>query len=138
MIPQGMRTYLLYIGGVNALGVALLLGAMSDAFADKLLRRWTAILPPDKPFVHSAYSRIWLWWAVIGTGFYVLINFVAYSWPIEYVRWIVIGNCYAYFSFEALAIAATLRARHRYGKGLTVVSHFLWIAQGGWGVVTLL
>jgi len=133
-----MRTYLLYIGGINALGVLLLVGAMSDAFADKVLRQWTAIIPSDKRFVHSEYSRIWLWWAVIGAGFFVLINFGAYGWPSAYARWVVIADVYAYFAFEALAIAATVRARHRYGVGLTVISHVLWIGQGGWGVVTLL
>ena len=128
-----MKAYLIWIGGVNAFGMLLLLGAMSDNFADGLLRRWTKIIPDDRPYKHSEYSRVWLWWAVIGAGFYAAINLIALGWPWEYARWIVYGNIYAYFFFEALAIAATVR-RKNWGSGIWL-THFLWIGQGGWGVV---
>ena len=130
-----MTTYLWWIGSVNGLGFFLLLGAMSDHFADGLLRRWTKILPDDQPYRHSDYSRVWLWWAVIGTGFYAGINIIATDWPAEYARVIVWGNVYAYGFFELLAIAATRSPR--YGRGIWV-THVLWIAQGGWGVVAAL
>ena len=131
-----MRAYLLWIGCANALGFVLLIGAMSDSFADGLLRRWTKIIPDDTPFQHSAYSRIWLWWAVIGTGFYAGLNIVALDWPWAYARWVVYGNIYAYAFFEVLAIAATAN-RKRWGVGI-YVTHVLWIAQAGWGVMTAL
>ena len=119
-----------------ALGFFLLLGAMSDNFADGLLRRWSKIIPDDKPYRHSEYSRVWLWWAVIGAGFYAGLNFVALDWPWEYARWIVLGNVYAYGFFELLAIGATLN-RKRWGVGI-YVTHFLWIGQAGWGVLVAL
>ena len=71
------------------------------------------------------------------TGFFGFINLIALRWPPEYQRWIVGGNVYAYGAFELLAIAVTLSRSKRYGRG-TLISHFLWIAQGGWGVATLL
>lgn len=130
-----MAAYLTFIGAMNLLGVFLLLGAMSERFADRLLRRWTAILPADTPYTHSPYGRIWLWWAAIGTGFFAALNLVAAAWPPEYARMIVYGDIYAYFAFEALAIAASLSGR--YGRGMAV-SHVLWLGQGGWGVAVAL
>jgi hypothetical protein len=126
-----MVAYLWWIGLVNGMGFFLLLGAMSDHFADGLLRRWTKIIPDDEPYVHSKYSRVWLWWAVIGAGFYAGINLIATGWPAEYARVIVWGNVYAYGFFEVLAIFATIS--RRWGKGIWT-THFLWIGQGGWGV----
>lgn len=130
-----MSTYLTFIGAMNLLGALLLLGALSESFADGLLRRWTYILPPDVPFTHSPYGRLWLWWAIIGTGFFGALNVIAAGWPAEFARVIVYGDIYAYFAFEALAIAGTFSPR--YGKGV-LVAHFLWIGQGGWGVFVAL
>jgi hypothetical protein len=127
-----MTTYLWWVGLANGAGFFLLLGAMSDNFADGLLRRWTKIIPDDTAFVHSKYSRIWLWWAVIGTGFFAGINIIATGWPHEYARVIVWGNVYAYGFFEVLAIAASLSKKYGAGMWLT---HILWIGQSGWGVV---
>lgn len=131
-----MDAYFYWIGGANLVGMALLLGALSDDFADGLLRRWTQIIPVDKPFAHGEYSRIWLWWAIIGAGFYGAINLVASTWPREYAIWIVYGNIYAYAFFEVLAIAGTVFS-NRYGPGLRF-AHLLWIGQGGWGVYVAL
>ena len=130
-----MTSYLIFIGTMNVLGAGLLLGALSEPFADGLLRRWTAIIPPETPFRYGPYGRIWLWWATIGTGFFGVINLVAAGWPVEFARAIVYGNIYAYGSFELLAVAASWSGR--YGKGINV-SHALWIGQAGWGVATVL
>jgi hypothetical protein len=126
-----MSAYMIYVGSVNVLGTFLLLGALSDDFSDLLLRRFSRIIPDDVPFRHSEYSRVWLWWAIIGTGFFGALNLVASSWPPEYARVIVWGNVYAYASFELLAIAGSLSPR--YGSGIHLC-HLLWIGQGGWGV----
>lgn len=131
-----MNAYLWWIGTVNGLGFFLLLGAMNDDFSDGLLRRWSKIIPDDKPFVHSEYSRVWLWWAVIGAGFYAGINIIATGWPAEYARVIVWGNVYAYGFFEVLAIAATF-SKKKWGSGIWL-THFLWIGQAGWGVYAAL
>ncbi len=122
------------MGSVNLLGTLMLLAALSENVADGLLRRWTQIIKPDVPFRDGAYGRIWLWWAIIGTGFFGAINLIATRWPLEYARWIAFGDVYAYGSFELLAIAASIS--RRYGRGITV-SHFLWIAQTGWGIFTV-
>ena len=125
-----MTAYLYFIGTANALGTLLLLGALSEGFADGLLRRWTQILPADAPYEHSAYGRLWLWWAIIGTGFFAAINMVAASWPPSCARVVVFGNIYCYLSFEALAIAGSLSPR--FGPGVHV-AHVLWLGQAGWG-----
>ncbi len=125
-----MATYLYFIGAMNVLGVFVLLGALSDDFSDGLLRRWTQIVPKDRPFAHSADSRIWLWWAIIGTGFFGPINLVAAGWPEAYARFVVYGDVYAYGAFELLAIAASIS--RRYGPGIPIC-HVLWLVQGGWG-----
>lgn len=124
-----------FIGAMNVMGAFLLLGALSETFADGLLRRWTQIIPLDQPYVHSPYGRVWLWWAAIGTGFFGVLNLVAAHWPDPYARVVLYGDIYAYLSFEALAIGGSIS--RRYGPGL-VVSHFLWLGQGGWGVIVAL
>jgi hypothetical protein len=123
--------YLCFIGIANLVGVGLLLGALSERFADRLLRRWTQIIAESEPYRHSSHSRLWLWWAAVGTGFYGAINCIAATWPVQYARIIAWGNVYAYGAFELLAIAATRSPR--YGKGIRV-AHVLWIGQAGWGV----
>lgn len=129
-----MRTYLGFIGTMNALGTLLLLGALNQGFADGLLRRWTWLIPQSEPYRHSPFGRVWLWWAVIGTAWFSVINFVAMDWPVAFARVVAWGNVGAYGAFEALAIAATLSMR--YGPGMTV-AHVLWIAQAGWGLWVL-
>ena len=129
-----MTTYLLFIGTMNALGTLLLLGALNEGFADGLLRRWTYIIPRDVPYQHSEYSRLWLWWAIVGTSVFAFLNIVAASWPAEFATWIVIGDVWAYACFEALAIAGTLSTR--FDQGLWV-AHILWIGQGGWGAMVV-
>lgn len=123
------------MGSVNLFGVLLLAGALNEKFADSLLRRWTMIIKPEEPFRYAPYGRVWLYWAIIGAGFFGGINLVATQWPPEYARWIVYGDVYAYGSFELLAVAASISGK--YGKGI-VTSHFLWIGQTAWGVSTLL
>ena len=120
---------------MNVLGTLLLLGALSERFADALLRRWTIIIPRDQPYRHSTFGRVWLWWAIIGTGFFGAINLLAVDWPREYARYIVYGDIYCYGMFELLAIAGTLS--RRYGPGLDF-AHLLWLGQGGWGVYVAL
>lgn len=130
-----MSSYLCFIGAMNVMGSILLLGALSDWFADGLLRRWTQIIPPDVPYAHGPYARIWLWWAAIGTGFFGVLNVVASDWPPAFGRVVLYGDVYAYASFEALAIAGTLS--RRFGPGLWV-AHPLWLGQGGWGLALAL
>ncbi len=132
---SALSFYLAWIGCANALGVGLLVGALHEGFADGLLRRWTRMIPPDEPYRHSPYGRVWLWWAIIGTGFFAALNFVALGWPPAYARVIAWGNVYCYGSFELLAIAASLSPR--WGAGVRV-AHVLWIGQTGWGVWALL
>ncbi|MFN0246828.1 MAG: hypothetical protein ACKV2T_07955 [Kofleriaceae bacterium] len=130
-----MTTYLLFIGTMNAFGVVLMVAALKSSVSDWVLRRATFILPADARFEHSAYSHIWLWWAIIATAVLSALNWVAAGWPSEYARAIVMGDVAAYAAFEALAIAGSLS--RRYGRGL-YIAHVLWIGQAGWGVVTLL
>ena len=130
-----MSVYLSFIGVMNLLGTLLLLGALRESFADGLLRRWTYVIPRDTPYTHSAYGRVWLWWAAIGTGFFGVLNLVAAHWPEPFARVVLYGDIYAYASFEALAIAGTLSGR--YGPGMSV-AHVLWLGQGGWGVALAL
>jgi hypothetical protein len=130
-----MSIYMSFVGAMNVMGALLLLGALSETFADGLLRRWTYIIPPDEPYVHSRYGRLWLWWAAIGTGFFGVLNLVAAHWPEAYARVVLYGDIYAYLSFEALAIAGSLSGR--YGRGMAV-AHCLWLGQGGWGVAVAL
>jgi hypothetical protein len=122
----------MFMAAVNLLGVGLLLGALSERFADALLRRWTWILPPDTPYCHSEYGRIWLWWAIIGAGFFAALNLIAAGWPPAYARTIVWLDVACYLAFEALAIAAMFSPR-RWGAGMKV-AHVLWLGQAGWGV----
>ena len=130
-----MSTYLIFIGAANLIGAFLLLACLKESWADLLLRRLCYFLPQEKPYVHSEYSRLFLWWAIIGTGFFGAINIVASGWPTEYATWIVYGNIYCYAAFELLAIAGSLSPR--FGAGVHV-AHVLWIGQAGWGVYTLL
>lgn len=130
-----MSLYLYFIGTMNTIGALLLVGALSDDFSDKLLRRWTSIIRPDTRFVHSEYSRVWLWWAIIGTAFFGPLNLVAASWPPEFARTIVYGDIFCYSVFELLAIAMTFSDKYGPGK---YVTHFLWIGQAGWGVIVAL
>ena len=130
-----MTTFLLFIGTMNALGALLMIGALKSSVSDFLLRRATYLLPQDQPFVHSSYSHLWLWWAIIATSVLAALNLVAAGWPPEYARAIVMGDVAAYAAFEALAIAGTFSSR--YGPGV-YVAHFLWLSQAGWGVATLL
>ena len=129
-----MSTYLTFIGIMNALGALMMIGALKSSFSDLLLRKLTYILPADKPFEHSAYSHIWLWWAIIATSVLSALNFVAVGWPPEYARTIVWGNVAAYSAFELLAIGGTLS--RNYGPGI-YIAHALWIGQAAWGVVTV-
>lgn len=129
-----MPAYLLFIGAMNVFGALLMVAALKSSVSDLLLRRLTYILPADKPFVHSPYSHIWLWWAIIATAVLAGLNLVAADWPPEYARVIVIGDVAAYSAFEALAIAGTLSPR--YGRGV-LVAHVLWVGQAGWGLATL-
>lgn len=129
-----MNTFLTFIGVANLVGALLLLGALRDDFADLLLRRLTWILPADTPFRHSAYGRIWLWWAIIGTAVFGAWNVLAPSWPPEVQRAIAWGDVLAYGSFELLAIAGSLSPR--FGPGVHVC-HALWIGQAGWGLWAL-
>jgi len=132
---SALSVYLAWIGCANALGVGLLLGALHEGFADGLLRRWTHLIPDETPYQHSAYGRVWLWWAIIGTVFLAAINGIALGWPPAYARVIAWGNVYCYGAFEALAIAASTSPR--WGKGMRV-AHVLWIGQTGWGLWVLL
>lgn len=132
---SALSVYLIWIGSANALGVAMLLAALNESFADGLLRRWTKMIPDESPYTHSAYGRVWLWWAIIGTGFFAALNFIALGWPVPYARVIAWGNVYCYGCFELLAIAASFSPR--WGKGIRV-AHVLWIGQTGWGVWALL
>ena len=131
-----MSAYLYFIGTMNALGALLLLGALNERFADGLVRRWTYMIPAEARYEHSAYGRIWLWWAIIGTAFFGALNLIAASWPWEFARVVVYGDIFCYAAFELLAIAGSFSPR--YGPGLKVVAHFLWIGQGGWGVFVAL
>jgi len=128
---NALSVYLTWVGSANALGVLLLLGALREDFADGLLRRWTRIIPEDQPYRHSDYGRVWLWWAIIGTGFFAALNFVALGWPPRYARVIAWGDVYCYGSFELLAVAASFSPRWSVGIRAT---HFLWIGQAAWGV----
>ncbi len=130
-----MPTYLTFIGTMNVIGTCLLLGALNERFSDALLRRWTWIIPQDREFRHSDYSRVWLWWAIIGTAVFSGWNIIAANWPAEQARIIVWGDVVAYGSFEALAIAGSLS--RNYGPGIHV-AHVLWIGQAGWGVFAAL
>jgi hypothetical protein len=130
-----MSTYLTFIGVMNALGALLMVGALKSSVSDLLLRRYTFILPADRPFEHSAYSHIWLWWAIIATAVLSACNFVAAGWPTEYARTIVMADIGAYSAFELLAIGGTIT--RRYGPGIWI-AHGLWIGQAAWGVATLL
>lgn len=126
-----MDIYLTFIGVANLLGAALLLACLREDVADLFLRRLTYIVPHDTPYVHSAYGRVWLWWAIIGTTVFGAWNVVASGWPVEVARVIVWGDVFAYGAFEALAIAGSLSAR--FGPGVHVC-HALWLGQGGWGL----
>lgn len=126
-----MRSYLIFIGIMNALGTLLLLGALHQNFADGLLRRWTYLLPAQTPYQHSAYGRIWLWWAIIGAAVFAGWNLAAAAWPPEFARVIVLGDIFAYGIFELLAIGGTLSPR--FGPGIWI-AHGLWLGQAGWGI----
>jgi hypothetical protein len=130
-----MTTFLLFIGAMNALGALLMVGALESRVSDFILRRATYLLPASTPFEHSAYSHLWLWWAIVATAVLAALNFVAAGWPAEYARAIVMGDVAAYLAFEALAIAGTFSSR--YGPGV-YVAHVLWLSQAGWGIYTLL
>lgn len=130
-----MTTFLLFIGTMNALGTLLMIASLESRVSDFVLRRATYLLPADKPFEHSAYSHLWLWWAIIATGVLSALNLVAAGWPPEYARTIVMGDVAAYAAFEALAIAGSFSPR--YGGGV-YVAHVLWLGQAGWGLATLI
>lgn len=130
-----MSVYLTFIGVMNLLGALCLLGALHEGFADLLLRRLCWIIPQARPYQHSDYGRLWLWWAIIGTFVFGGWNLCAASWPERFARVIVAGDVLAYGSFELLAIAGSLSSR--FGPGVHV-AHVLWLGQAGWGVWCLL
>ena len=130
-----MATYLTFIGAANLLGAGLLAGCLREGFADLLLRRLCWILPQDRPYQHSEYGRLWLWWALVGTAVFGAWNVLAAGWAPEIQRAIAWGDVAAYLAFEALAIAGSLSPR--FGPGVHVC-HALWLGQAGWGLAVLL
>ncbi len=126
-----MSAYLTFIGAMNLAGTLTLMAALSDRVADALLRRWTFIAKTDEPIRHGPYGRVWLWWAIVGTGFFGVLNLVAASWPEAQARVVLYGDLYTYGAFEVLAIGMSLS--RRFGPGV-VVCHVLWLVQGGWGL----
>ncbi len=118
---------------MNLLGMGLLAACLNEGVADRILRQWCVILPRDTPYRHSEYGHLWLWWAIIGAGFFGAINIAAATWPPEIASVVVWGDVYAYGAFELLAIAGSLSPR--YGPGVHVC-HVLWLGQAGWGAAT--
>jgi alkylation response protein AidB-like acyl-CoA dehydrogenase len=130
-----MTTFLVFIGTMNAAGAIVMIGALRSSVSDFVLRRATYLLPADRPFEHSAYSHLWLWWAIVATAVLAALNWVAAGWPPEYAPAIVTADVGAYLAFEALAIAASFSPR--YGPGV-YVAHVLWLSQAAWGIAVLL
>ena len=56
-----MATFLLWIGAYNIFGSLLLGLCLHQGTADLVLRRWTYMV--SEPYVHGAFSRLWMLWA---------------------------------------------------------------------------
>lgn len=131
-----MVPYLTFIFLMNASGALLLLACFRDEIADLILRRGTYLIAGDVPVTHTAHSRIWLVWAVVGAVVFSGWNFVARSWPPEFARVIVLGDVVAYSLFWVSALVGSM-ARRREGSGFgpgIVAGHILWPAQAAWGL----
>jgi hypothetical protein len=129
-----MLTFLTWIGLANAAGALLLAAATRDDISDRLLRRWTWILPADAPFRGGHGTVIWTWWAAIGTAGLAWLNLRAAALGGSLAREVAQVDVAVYLGFEALAIAGSLS--RRYGPGLWI-AHVLWLGQGCWGLWAL-
>ncbi len=127
-----MTDFLLWVGSYNLLGAGLLMAMHHDRVADFVLRRATEIV--SVPFVHGAWSRMWLWWAAAVNLFLGAVMVRAGRWPVEVQREVVLGAVVVYVVMYV--VLAWGGRGPRFGRGVWV-THALWLAQIGWGAWTL-
>lgn len=128
------HTFLTFIGCANLLGALLLFASTSPELSDRVLRRWTWILPQDQPYPPGLGPGVWALWAAIGTAGFAWLNLRARAWAPALAAEVIRLDVLVYAGFELAAIVATLR--RRWGPGLWL-AHPLWLGQAGWGAYVL-
>lgn len=129
-----MHHFLLFMGLMNTLGAVLLMAATRETVSDLLLRRWTRILPLDRPFRYGPGAVLWTWWAAVGTAGFAWLNLRALQLAPTFAEEIIRFDVMVYLGFEGLAVLGS--ASRQYGPGLWL-AHPLWIGQALWGMSAL-
>jgi len=123
-----MSQYLFWIGAYNVIGALMLTCCLHEGTADLVLRRMTYMV--SEPYVHGAFSRLWMLWAASVNLALGVIMMYASRWELEAMRVVTLASIFGYA--VVLAAAIWVRGDPKWGPGL-YVGYALWIAQIGWG-----
>lgn len=128
-----MPSFLLYIGLSNVLGSLLLMCMNAEKMGDTLLRKYTEII--NEPYSHGPFGKMWLWWAASTNLFLGLTMILSVRWEASAQKEVILLVLLTYVIMYLVMLIGAKKPK--YGRGI-YVTHFLWLAQIGWGAWLIL